>query len=88
MNLELAEAIKLLEYAMYEGCPTIESCELEGCGLDPIPGQPQDGDWFDSHAISTWRDIGDYLVEHAGWERHPSGVGRRQFYRPPAEGEA
>jgi len=82
MNPELAEAIELLADAMFQGCPTIESCEL-----DPIPGQPQDGDWFDSHALSTWRDVGDYLVEHAGWERHPSGVGRRQFYRPPAEEE-
>jgi len=82
MNPELAEAIELLEDAMFQGCPTIESCEL-----DPIPGQPQDGDWFDSHALSTWRDIGDYLVKHAGWERHPSGVGRRQFYRPPAQEE-
>lgn len=82
MNPELAEAIELLESAMHQGCPTIESSDL-----DPIPGQPQDGDWYDSRALSTWRDIGEYLVKHAGWQRHPSGVGRRQFYRPPTEEE-
>ena len=78
----LREALELLEDAMFQGCPTVESCEL-----DPIPGQPQDGDWFDSHALSAWQEIGDWLTRHAGWERHPAGRGRRQFYRPPAQEE-
>ena len=78
MNPELAEAIELLEYAMYQGCDPVEATDLE-----PIPGQPVAGEWIDTSALGAYRDIGDYLVKHAGWERHPSGVGRRQFYRPP-----
>lgn len=41
--------------------------------------------WFDTASLSAWRDVGEWLVAHAGWERHPSGIGRRQFYRPPQE---
>lgn len=41
--------------------------------------------WFDTASLSAWRDVGEWLVQHAGWERHPGGSGRRQFYRPPQE---
>lgn len=76
--------VTLLQEAMHQGC------------LDPHdglhqagdhPGGPHEADWLDTAGISTWRDIGDYLVENADWERHPSGVGRRQFYRPPTQEE-
>jgi hypothetical protein len=40
--------------------------------------------WYDSAASSGCVKLGEWLVEHAGWERHPTkGYGRRQFYRPP-----
>jgi len=38
--------------------------------------------WWDSQARSTACELGDTLVKAGTWERHPSGVDRRWFYRP------
>lgn len=61
----------------------LEDAMHQGCYLD------NEG-WLHTMGISTWRDLGDYLVEHADWERAPGGAGRIQEYRPPQqrEGEA
>lgn len=72
------EVTALLSSAMHQACHPVDESEL-----DPVPGQPNDSAWLDTMAVSVWRDIGDWLVANAGWERHPSGAGRRQFYRPP-----
>jgi hypothetical protein len=42
---------------------------------------PRNG-WWDTMALSTARELGDWLVKFGRWERHPSGYGRRWFYRP------
>lgn len=72
----LAEAIDLLVDAMHQGCYHI----TEGDGsLAELRG------YLDTQSLSLWCDVGDYLVEHAGWERHPIGFWRRQYYRPPQQ---
>lgn len=38
--------------------------------------------WWDTMALSHVRELGDRLVELKLWEKHPSGYGRRWFYRP------
>ena len=38
--------------------------------------------WYDSQAMRDVVYAGDRLVAMGRWERHPNGVGRRQFYRP------
>lgn len=40
----------------------------------------EDG-WYNTMAISTTRDLGDYLVKTGRWERRDNGHGRRWFYR-------
>lgn len=74
LKAQLAEATALLEDALHQGASD---------ELDDGPGEP----WLDTGAISTYQLIGDFLVLHAGWERHPQGKpgGRRQWYRPPQE---
>ena len=42
--------------------------------------------WYDTCAISTWRDIGERLVGLGRWERRGEPVGRRGFYRPMKKG--
>jgi hypothetical protein len=37
--------------------------------------------WWDSMALSTACDLGDWLADYGTWERHSDGVGRRWFYR-------
>lgn len=78
MNCEVKE---LLEAAMREGALTI--LEQVHIGYDTLPGQPpiEDDEWRFTGGLSTWRDIGEWLVLNAGWERHPSGEGKRQFYK-------
>lgn len=80
LSAALNDAIELLEDAMHQGCYHI----TEGDGhLAELRG------YLDTQALSTWVGVGDYLVQHAGWERHPIGIGRRQYYRPPqTEGES
>ena len=39
-------------------------------------------DWYDSMALRDIVDAGEHLVGLGLWERHPDGVGRRQWYRP------
>lgn len=40
--------------------------------------------WWDTQALSQVKLLGDRLVELGKWERHPSGRGRRWWYRPKA----
>jgi len=81
-NQIISDTAELLHSVLYQACPTADEADL-----DPLPGQPTTSDWFDTSAITIWREVGDWLVEHAGWERHPVGRGRRFFYRPPSEEE-
>lgn len=77
------EVTALLSSAMHQACHPVDESEL-----DPVPGQPNDSAWLDTMAVSAWRDIGDWLTQHAGWQKHPNGRGRRQFYRPPSSDPA
>lgn len=43
----------------------------------------QEDGGYSTGGISTYRDLGDWLVEHAGWTRREGGVGRMQVYDPP-----
>lgn len=36
---------------------------------------------YNTGGISTYRDLGEWLVKHAGWIREPGGAGRMQTYR-------
>lgn len=56
-------------------------CEI---GFKINDGSDRDG-WWDSCARSDACEHGNWLVENAGWERHPDGYGRRWFYRSPDE---
>lgn len=38
--------------------------------------------WWDTCAITTAKIQGDRLVELGLWEKHPTGYGRRWWYRP------
>ncbi len=44
----------------------------------------QEDGGYHTGGISTYRDLGDWLVEHAGWTRRAGGSGRMQTYDPPA----
>ena len=45
--------------------------------------------WYDTMAITSNVELGDWLVEAGLWEMNPTGFGRRWFYRPsPTESEA
>lgn len=53
----------------------------------------QEDGGYNTGGVSTYRDLGDWLVEHAHWTRRPGGRGRNQVYDPPktdaaSEGEA
>lgn len=74
----LGEATELLEAALGQGAIYSEDFPF----VVDVPGT---SGWLDTGAISTYRDIGDWLVQNAGWERHPTGKpgSRRQWYRPP-----
>ena len=43
----------------------------------------QEDGGYNTGGISTYRDLGDWLVENAGWTRRPGGRGRNQVYDPP-----
>ena len=59
----------------------IEADELIESAFLQLAHCCEDG-WYDTMAISTIRDLGDYLVEKGTWERREDGFGRRWFYRP------
>lgn len=51
------------------------------CDVGPLE---MDGkDWYDTCASGDRLHAGEWLVSHKGWLRHPKGIGRRQFFRPP-----
>jgi len=43
----------------------------------------QEDGGYHTGGISTYRDLGNWLVEHAHWTRRPGGRGRNQVYDPP-----
>lgn len=43
----------------------------------------QEDGGYHTGGISTYRDLGDWLVEHAHWTHRPGGRGRNQVYDPP-----
>jgi len=43
----------------------------------------QEDGGYNTGGISTYRDLGNWLVEHAHWTRRPGGRGRNQVYDPP-----
>lgn len=56
--------------------------ELEGLLLDAMTQGCSDVEGeFDTGAISTWRDIGEYLVKANRLAHSRPGTGRRMFYR-------
>lgn len=48
----------------------------------------QEDGGYHTGGISTYRDLGNWLVEHAHWTRRPGGRGRNQVYDPPKEDAA
>lgn len=43
----------------------------------------QEDGGYHTGGVSTYRDLGNWLVEHAHWTRRPGGRGRNQVYDPP-----
>lgn len=75
-RLRAANALLRAELAeVYDGVVRQDGFLMSG------EGGTWDG-WWDSMGLSHVCDAGDRLVELGRWERHPDGVGRRQFYRP------
>jgi len=62
--------------------------EIEGAMVQGA--HRQDDGWYDTMAISQWRDLGDLLVRTGRWVQQDGrtwGGGRRQFYRPLVKGK-
>lgn len=69
--------VDALDSAMRQGCEEVTEGTV-GMRNDLVG-------YFDTMAISCWREVGDRLVDAGAWEIHPEGFGRRWFYRPKAK---